>query len=78
MRQLEGIRTEEEHLVMYEMVNVGSNNKTLSLAGNAIVNSDNATWLQIGRLSKVGLNAVGTRSEQGDDEHRWSHQSRKT
>jgi len=42
----------------YKMVNVGADYETLSSAGVAMVNSDNVTWLWIGRSLGVRLNAV--------------------
>jgi hypothetical protein len=44
-RRLEEVHVQKGRIMTYEMVNVGSDNETLSSAGVAAVNSNNVAWL---------------------------------
>lgn len=54
----------------HEMVNMGSNNETLSLAAKTVVNGNNVAWLQVRRSLGVKFNDIPRERGKREDERR--------
>lgn len=52
------------------MVNVGSDDETLSPARKAVVNGNDVAWLQVHKLSRVEINTVTAEPKERKDERR--------